>query len=132
MAWGPLSVTYELRNLGSLPRISGWAHHGVVQMACLWICVLQECKLGEGRNFFFKFLVYIGVPLIKNAVIVSGVQQSDSGRHVSFLFQILFPFRSLHSIEQTSLCCPVGACWLSILNIAVCTCPSHTEGRNFY
>lgn len=28
MAWGPPSVTYELRNLGSLPRISGWVWPG--------------------------------------------------------------------------------------------------------
>ena len=26
-----------------------------------------------------------------------------------------------HDIEQSSLCCPVDACWLSILNTAVCT-----------
>ena len=55
-------------------------------------------------------------------MIVSGVQQSDSviHIHVSILFQILFPFRLLHNIEQSSLCYTVGPCWLSILNIAVC------------
>ena len=74
--------------------------------------------------FFFNFPFYIGVQLINNAVLVSGVQQSDSviHIHVSILFQILFPFRLLQNIEQSSLCCTVGPCWLSILNIAVCTC----------
>ena len=31
-----------------------------------------------------------------------------------------------HNIEQNSLCYTVGPCWLSILNIAVCICPSQT------
>ena len=66
--------------------------------------------------------------MINNVVLVSGVQQSESviHIHVSILFQILFPFRLLHSIEQSSLCYTVGPCWLSILNIAVCTCQSQT------
>ena len=57
--------------------------------------------------------------MINNVVIVSGVQQSDSVLHihVSILFQILFPFRLLHNIEQSSLCYTVGPCWLSILFI---------------
>ena len=47
--------------------------------------------------------------MINNVVIVSGVQQSDSviHIHVSILFQILFLFRLLHNIEQSSLCCTV-------------------------
>ena len=59
--------------------------------------------------------------MINNVVLVSGVQQSDSAIHihVSILFQILFPFRLLHNIEQSSLCYTVGPCWFSILNIAV-------------
>ena len=42
--------------------------------------------------------------LINNIVLVSGIQQSDSVIHVSILFQILFPFRLLQNIEQSSLC----------------------------
>ena len=44
--------------------------------------------------------------MTKNVVIVSGVEQSDSviHMHVSILFQVLFPFRLLHNIEQSSLC----------------------------
>ena len=54
--------------------------------------------------------------MINNVVLVSGVQQSDSVIHiyVSILFQILFPFVLLHNIEQSSLCCAIGPCWLSI------------------
>ena len=59
---------------------------------------------------------------MNKVVLVSGVQQSESviHIHVSVLFQILFPFRLLCNIEQGSLCCTVGLCWLSILNITVC------------
>ena len=50
-------------------------------------------------------------------MLVSGVQQSDIviHIHVSVLFQILFPFRLLQSIEQSSLHYTVCPCWLSIL-----------------
>ena len=75
-----------------------------------------------------KFLFYIGVQLINNVVLVSGIQQSDSliHIHVSVLFQILFPFRLLQCTEKSFLCYIVGPCWLSVLNIAVCTCQSQT------
>ena len=46
--------------------------------------------------------------------------------HLSIIFQILFPFRLLHSFEESSLCYTVGLCWLSTLNTAMCTCPSQT------
>ena len=39
----------------------------------------------------------------------------------SILFHVLFPLRLLQNIEQSSLCYTVGRCWLSILNMAVCT-----------
>ena len=66
--------------------------------------------------------------MIHNVVLVSGVQQRDSviHTHVSILFQILFLFKLLHNIEQSSLYCAVGPCWVSIVNIAVCTCQSQT------
>ena len=74
------------------------------------------------QNLFFK-KKNIGVQPINN-VIVSGGQQSDSAilTHVSFLPQIPLPSRLPHNIEQSSPCCIVGLGWLSILNIAVCTC----------
>ena len=66
--------------------------------------------------------------MIDNVMLVSGVQQSDSVIHiyVPILFQILFPFRLLQNIEQSSLCYTVGPCWLSVSNIAVYTCQSQT------
>ena len=59
--------------------------------------------------------------MINNVVLVSGVKQSDSviHIHVSILFQIIFAFRLLQNIEQSSPCYTVGPCRLSILNIAV-------------
>ena len=56
----------------------------------------------------FFFLIFIGVQLIYNVVLVSAVQQSESVIHISTLFQILFSRRSLQSIEQSSLCYRVG------------------------
>ena len=59
---------------------------------------------------------------MNNFVLVSGIQQNDSVIYIQLpiLFQILFPLRLLHNIEQSSLCYAVGPCWLYILNIVVC------------
>ena len=56
---------------------------------------------------FFNFHFYIGAQFLNNVVLISGVQQSDSVIHIhlSILFQILFLFRLLHRIEQSSLLC---------------------------
>ena len=55
----------------------------------------------EARGFiiFFSFSIFL------LSLLVSSVQQSDSGihKHVSILFQIIFLFRLLQSIEQSSL-----------------------------
>ena len=42
-------------------------------------------------------------------MLVSDAEQSDSvgSIHVSLLFQIIFLFRSLHNIEQSSMCCTI-------------------------
>ena len=56
-------------------------------------------------------------------MLVSGVHQGD---FLSILFPILFLFRLLQNIEWSFLCYTVGPCWLSILNVAVCTCQSQT------
>ena len=37
------------------------------------------------------------------------------------------PSRLPHNVEQSSLGCTLSSCWLSILNTAVCTCPSQTS-----
>ena len=76
--------------------------------------------------YLFKFLFYIGLQLIYNVVLVSGVQQSNSVIHISILFQVLFPFKLLQNIKQSSLCYTIGPCWLSILYTVVCICQSQT------
>ena len=67
----------------------------------------------------FCFFLIIGVQLLYNVVLVSTVQQSESAIHIhiSPLFWISFPFRSLQSIQQSSLCYTVGSHQLSILYI---------------
>ena len=62
----------------------------------------------EKDNILFLclyFLFYMGVELINNVVLVSGVEQSDSviHTHIAILFQILSPFGLLNNIEQSSL-----------------------------
>ena len=61
----------------------------------------------------------IAVQLIYSVVLVSGVQQTESviHIHISTLFQILFPYRSLQSTEQSFLCHIVSSYQLSILYI---------------
>ena len=52
---------------------------------------------------------------------VSSAQQSGSVTHlrVSVLFQILFPFRLLPEVEQSSLCYTIGPCWLSFFVVVL-------------
>ena len=59
-------------------------------------------------------------------MIASGRPKRNSATHihVSILPQIPLLSRLPHNSEQTSLCYKVGPCWLSILNTALCTCPS--------
>ena len=109
---------------------TGWRRGGVWRSPGIWqvtrvldddVCaVMMQWKWKETH----KILFYIGIWLINNVVLVSGVQQIDSVIHtyVRIHFQILFPFRLLQNTEQNSLCCTVGPYWLSILHIAVCTC----------
>ena len=54
---------------------------------------------------------------------VSGAQQSNSAihTHATILPQTSVLSRLPHNTEQSSLCYAVGLCWLSILNISVCT-----------
>ena len=107
--------------------LSSWCQTNAVDQG-FPIPGLQVLLVPNISFFSFNILFYIGVQLVNNVVLVSGVQQSDSviHTHVPILFQILFPIRLLQNIEQGSLCYTVGPCWLSILNIAVCTCQSQT------
>ena len=70
---------------------------------------------------FLCITKFVGVEFLE--IIVSSTNISASSfrlftKHiyVYILFQIVFPFRLLQNIEQNSLCCTVGPCWLSILN----------------
>ena len=71
--------------------------------------------------------------LVNNVVIVSSVQQSNSVIQlpVSIFLQIVFPFKLSQNIEQHFLCYTIGPCWLSILDIAVCTSQSSTPNLYF-
>ena len=71
----------------------------------------------------FYFYFNIGVLPINNAMIVSGGQQRDSTTrtHLSILPQTPLPSGLPHNNEQSSLCSTLGPCWVSTLNIAVCT-----------
>ena len=62
--------------------------------------------------YFFELLIFIGVELINNVVIVSGEQGRDSAihTHVSILPQTLLPPRLPHNTEQSSLCCTISPC----------------------
>ena len=62
-------------------------------------------------------------------MIISGGQQSDPAihTHVSILPQTPLPSRLPHNTEQSFMCYTGGPCWLSVLNIAMCTCPSQTS-----
>ena len=97
------------------------SHHPSSGQSNAWV-------LGN-RNCFKSFLFYIGVSPINNVVIVSGGQQRDSATHIHepILPQTPLPTRLPHDMEQSSLSFIMGPYWLSILNIAVCTCPSHTH-----
>ena len=70
-------------------------------------------KVSNFAQFFLPFdflkIIFIGVQLIYNVVLVSAVaEQSVIHIHISTLFQILFPYRSLQSTEQSCLCYTVG------------------------
>jgi len=44
--------------------------------------------------------------------------------YIHTYMSIIFLFRLLHNIEKSSLCYTVGPCWLSTLNMIVCTSQS--------
>ena len=46
--------------------------------------------------------------------------------YLSILPQTPLPSRLACNIEQSSLCCPAGPCWFSMLYTAVCPCPAQT------
>ena len=96
-----------------------------------WLCFCNSRSFSFLKIFNFA-LEYSR--LTNNAVIVSSEQQKESAIHihVSIVPQNLFPSRLPHIIEQGFMCYIVGPCWLSILNTAVCTCPSQTPRLSLF
>ena len=82
-------------------------------------------SLKYGTKSLKNILFYIGVQLINNFVLVSGVQLSDSvihtHTHTYILFNIHFHYGLSQDIKYSSLCYTGGPCWLSVLNQVVCT-----------
>ena len=59
-------------------------------------------RLSPYSLFSFCLKIFFRVQLIYNVVLVSGAQQSESAIHIHIctLFQILFPYRPLQTIES--------------------------------
>ena len=84
------------------------------------ICLKRNpFKMSQTSHSFFS---KIGVWLIYNVVLDSGVQQRDWVIHTYILFQIFFHYKLLPDIEYSPLCCAIGLCCLSVLYIVVCIC----------
>ena len=73
---------------------------------CLLLWQVDSLPLGPpGKPFVFVFvfvlLIFMAIQLIYNVVLVSAIQQNESviPTHLSTLSYILFPCRSLQSIE---------------------------------
>ena len=87
---------------------------------------------------FFKTLKKsIRIKLIQNVVLVSGVQQNESviHKHISIL-QFPFSYRSLQSVEQSSLCYTAGPYYLTSYLfytqqcVCVCVCIHKSQSPN--
>ena len=69
------------------------------------VMIVQPVKTAKTTELctFKNFLFYIGVELIKMLHKIQVYIKVIHSIHVSIPFQILFPFRLLHNIEQSSL-----------------------------
>ena len=85
---------------------------------------LLETWLVFYKEFFFSFVLDYNW---LTGLWVSGEQQGPSHTYTCIHSPPNSSSSRLpHNIEQSSLRYTVGPCWLSILNIAVCVCPSQT------
>ena len=102
-------------------------------IVCVCVCVYRY-RYRYRYHIFFLVLFYFGVYLFNNVVLVSGVQQRDSVAHIylAILLQIIFPFRLLQSIEQSSLCYTVCSCWIYILSIIVVCSSCQSQTLNLF
>ena len=100
----------------------------IINIRLYWIFTQQSYGAGP-IAYFLTFYFVLGYSwLTNNIVTVSGEQWRDSAIHiqVSILPRTPLPSRLPHNTRQNSMCCTIASCWLSILNIAVCTCWSQT------
>ena len=94
------------------------------------IALTRQSFVGKVMSLVFNMLYSLVIaPSFKEQAITSGEHQKDSAihTHVSILPQTPLLSRLPHNIDQNPMCYAEGPCWLSILNIVVCTCPSKTS-----
>ena len=88
--------------------------------------ILRQWPLLSGGSFFN--LIYCPIVDLQCCISFCCMQSElFIHRHISTLFQILFPYRLLQSIEQSSLCHSVGSHQLSILYISSVQSLSHVQ-----
>ena len=109
-------VGYDYRNAKSQTQLKWFGAHACIFLFCKYDHFIRFVTSNQySGNYYFKcwflfllsffikkFLFYVGIQLIYNTVLVSGLQQSDSVIHIhlSILFQILFPFRLLQILSR--------------------------------
>ena len=84
-----------------------------------------EKTVGEDNASYIAYALAF-VLVFAAAMVLLGFAERFLGGFISS-FPILFSYTSSQSGEQISMYYTAGPCWLSILNIAVCTCPSQTS-----
>ena len=95
-------------------------HFQSVCLPCTKVGLLQTVFLIKLPPLFFQFMLEYSRLTVLYQVYSKVIQLYI----YMYLFQIIFLVSLLKSIEQSFMCCTVGACWLSVLNTAVCTCQS--------
>ena len=108
-------------DFSSLALLGGQTHRYSLLWMCCFVLVYSDSMHLSQRARSYLEQDHMGQQLVSDVT-----AEGDFIIHVSVLFQILFPFRLLQSIEQSSLCYTVGLCWISILNIALCIFQSQT------
>ena len=113
-------------DLGSIPvlgRSPGGGHDNPLQYSCLgnpmdrgaWQATVPRVAKSQTRLSDYA--------LSPSTVLWYFKANSKGTQPIIYVYpsSTPLPFRLPHNIEQSSLCYAVDSCWLSILNIAVCT-----------
>ena len=122
--WGEISL-YQQLSLSLFILVNSTNYYALMQ----WphkhsLYVIRKATLKK-KNFYFV----LGFSQLTN--VVWEFQVNSEGFSHTYVCMYPFPLKPLshpdcHITEQSSLCCTLGTYWLSILNIAVCTCPSQS------